>query len=61
MLESEWIDVGSVEELKPKPLQEVLCETTPIALSYKDGTFAAISGVCNHAGGVAPHRGLRPA
>jgi len=51
MPESNWIDVGAVEELTIKPLQEVMCGTTPIALSYKDGNFAAISGVCNHVGG----------
>jgi len=51
MPESNWIDVGSVEELKNKPLQEVVCGTTAIALTHKDGAFAAISGVCNHVGG----------
>ncbi len=51
MPESNWIEVGSVSELKHKPLQEVMCGTTPIALSCRDGTFAAISGVCNHVGG----------
>ncbi len=51
MPEGPWTDVGSVEELRNKPLQEVLCGTTPIALTYKDGAFAAISGLCNHVGG----------
>lgn len=51
MPESHWVEVGTVEELKTKTLQEVMCGTTPIALSYKDGVFAAISGVCNHVGG----------
>ncbi|MGE3151351.1 MAG: Rieske 2Fe-2S domain-containing protein [Nitrospiraceae bacterium] len=51
MPESQWVEVGTVEELRTKSLQEVMYGTTPIALSYKDGTFAAISGVCNHVGG----------
>lgn len=51
MADGRWIDVGAVEELRHKPLQEIMCGETAIALSYKDGTFAAISGVCNHVGG----------
>jgi nitrite reductase/ring-hydroxylating ferredoxin subunit/multimeric flavodoxin WrbA len=46
-----WIDVGPVEELKNKSLREVMIGTTPIALTCRDGSFAAISGVCNHVGG----------
>ena len=51
MPDEQWIDVGSVEELKQQPLQEVSSGRTIIALTYKDGSFAAISGVCNHVGG----------
>ncbi len=51
MPESNWTDVGSVEDLKNKPVQEVMCGTTPVTLTHKDGVFAAISGVCNHVGG----------
>lgn len=51
MAEGQWTEVGEVEELRHKPLQEVMCGKTAIALSYKDGAFAAISGVCNHVGG----------
>ncbi|HMW86537.1 MAG TPA: Rieske (2Fe-2S) protein, partial [Nitrospira sp.] len=46
-----WTEIGLVEELKGKPLQEVVCGNTKLALSYRDGTFAAISGICNHIGG----------
>jgi len=51
MPENRWTDVGSVEELSKKPLQEVTSGKTTIALTYKDGSFTAISGVCNHVGG----------
>jgi len=51
MPDSQWTDVGNVEELKKKPLQEVSFGKTTIALTYKDGLFSAISGVCNHVGG----------
>lgn len=27
-----------------------MCSTTPIALTYKNGSFVAISGACNHIG-----------
>jgi nitrite reductase/ring-hydroxylating ferredoxin subunit/multimeric flavodoxin WrbA len=46
-----WIDVGAADELRRKPLQQVLLGRTRIALVCKDGEFSAISGVCNHVGG----------
>jgi len=51
MAESGWIDVGSVEELSQRPLQQIVRGKLRIALSYRDGEFGAISGVCNHVGG----------
>lgn len=51
MPDANWTEVGGVDELKQKPLQEVVCGKTTLALSYRDGRFAAISGVCNHIGG----------
>ena len=51
MSEPPWIDLGAVEDLKRKPLQQVAAGRVRIALSYRDGQFGAISGVCNHAGG----------
>ncbi len=47
----EWMDVGSVEELSQRPLQQITVGNTRMALSYKDGVFGAIHGACNHAGG----------
>ncbi len=49
--ESDWVDLGEVEALKQRPLQSVMARRTRIALSYRDGRFGAISGVCNHVGG----------
>lgn len=46
-----WIDVGSCEELSQRPLRQLLVGSTRIALTYLNGQFGAISGVCNHAGG----------
>ncbi|HPM42451.1 MAG TPA: NAD(P)H-dependent oxidoreductase [Candidatus Omnitrophota bacterium] len=43
-----WVDLGSVIELKKKRLQEVRLGDTPVALTFKDGVFSAVSGECNH-------------
>ena len=51
MPESQWTDVGSVEELKHQPLQEVACGKTRIALT-EEGThdpLAAAVGTLVHA------------
>ena len=48
-----WIDLGSVEELRDPPLREIKAGTLRIALSYRDGKFGAVSGICNHVGGPA--------
>ena len=46
-----WHDLGPIERLRQTPLQQVRIGRTAIALSYQDGAFGAISGVCNHAAG----------
>ncbi|MEK7425214.1 MAG: Rieske 2Fe-2S domain-containing protein, partial [Actinomycetota bacterium] len=51
MAEPEWHDVGEIETLRARSLQQIVLGRTKIALSCVDGVFAAISGVCNHAGG----------
>ncbi|MBM4378270.1 MAG: NAD(P)H-dependent oxidoreductase [Deltaproteobacteria bacterium] len=48
----DWTEVGAAEELAKRPLQQVTVGgRTRIALSFVEGRFAAISGVCNHVGG----------
>jgi nitrite reductase/ring-hydroxylating ferredoxin subunit/multimeric flavodoxin WrbA len=51
MADSQWHDLGPAAELAQKPLQQIVVGRTRIALSYRDGEFAAISGACNHVGG----------
>lgn len=46
-----WHDLGSAELLKQKELQHIVVGDIPIALSYKDGEFCAVSGECNHVKG----------
>ncbi|MEZ4298690.1 MAG: NAD(P)H-dependent oxidoreductase [Polyangiaceae bacterium] len=51
MADAQWHDLGPVEKLTDRPLRQLKVGRTAIALSYKDGQFSAISGVCNHVGG----------
>ena len=46
-----WADVGAVDELSQRPVQEIVLGRVKIALTCKNGVFGAISGVCNHVGG----------
>lgn len=48
---SNWQKIDTVANVQKKPLQQLEIAGTKIALSYKDGTFSAISGACNHVGG----------
>ncbi len=51
MRDGTWHDVGAAEQLRNQALQTVLAGRTKIALTFRDGEFSAISGVCNHVGG----------
>lgn len=47
----QWQLIGKASELKMKPLQEITVAGKPVALSYHEGVFGAVSGVCLHIGG----------
>jgi len=51
MNEENWHDVGEAAELSKQPLQQILIGRTRIALSFSDGKFGVVHGICNHAGG----------
>src|SRR4051794_9701917 len=51
MEEVSWHRLGPVEHFANSALQQLKIGTHNIALSYRDGEFGAISGLCNHAGG----------
>ena len=51
MNEPQWHDLGPVDDLAARPLQQITVGRTRIALSHHDGVFGAISGACNHVGG----------
>lgn len=46
-----WHDLGPIDSLAARPLQQIVIGRTRIALSCVKGDFAAISGACNHVGG----------
>lgn len=46
-----WHRLGPTRQFASKPLQQLQIGELKIALSYRDGEFGAISGVCNHVGG----------
>jgi len=55
MADEGWVDVGAAAELARQPVQQLMLGRTRVALSFRDGKFGAISGVCNHAGGPLGH------
>jgi multimeric flavodoxin WrbA/nitrite reductase/ring-hydroxylating ferredoxin subunit len=48
---TEWIDLGAVAKLKDPPRRIVTVGNKPVALTFLNGRFGAVSDVCNHAGG----------
>ena len=51
-----WHPLGPVAELRKRTLSQIAAGRVKIALSFDDGKFAAVSGVCNHAGGPLGRR-----
>lgn len=47
----DWHNLGPVSQLRKQSLSQLVIGRTKIALSCVNERFAAISGVCNHAGG----------
>jgi multimeric flavodoxin WrbA/nitrite reductase/ring-hydroxylating ferredoxin subunit len=58
MSDGQWYDLGEAAELARTPLKQVLVGRTRIALSCVGGSFGAINGTCNHAGGPLGHGAL---
>jgi nitrite reductase/ring-hydroxylating ferredoxin subunit/multimeric flavodoxin WrbA len=51
MQQPNWHCLGSALQFANKALQQITIGEQTLALSYRDGEFAALSGVCNHVGG----------
>lgn len=58
MTKSEWVDLGPVAPFQHVPVSEVKVGQLKLALTWQNGEFGAISGICNHAGGPLGQGGL---
>jgi nitrite reductase/ring-hydroxylating ferredoxin subunit len=54
MLEPDWVDIGSNEDLSARPLRRVVIGDQGLAVSFKEGRFGVVANTCNHA--CARHR-----
>ena len=48
---NEWHDLGPVDDFKRQPVREAHIGRARLAITWHNGEFGAVSGVCNHAGG----------
>jgi multimeric flavodoxin WrbA/nitrite reductase/ring-hydroxylating ferredoxin subunit len=46
-----WVDVGAADELARTALRSFKTNNIDIALSFREGTWGALSNACNHVGG----------
>lgn len=51
MPDAQWFDLGPVEKFEERTLSHVIAGRTALAVSWSNGAFGVVSGVCNHAGG----------
>ncbi len=58
MSEKAWHDLGSVEQFQRAPVSEVKVGHLTLAITWQNGEFGAISGICNHVGGPLGQGGL---
>ncbi|HMP90763.1 MAG TPA: NAD(P)H-dependent oxidoreductase [Kiritimatiellia bacterium] len=51
MESQKWHRLGPVGQFTAKTIQQIKVDNVAIALTYRNGEFAAISGLCGHVGG----------
>ena len=51
MSEKSWHDLGTVEQFQHVPVSQATVGHLTLAITWQNGEFGAISGLCNHAGG----------
>ena len=49
--DTDWQDLGLAKDFEQRPVSEVHLGKVPVAITFHNGEFGAISGVCNHVGG----------
>ncbi|MBV1705259.1 MAG: NAD(P)H-dependent oxidoreductase [Hyphomicrobiales bacterium] len=47
----DWVDVGSLDEIRAAGLKPVTARGTALAVSCRGGAIGAVSNACNHVGG----------
>jgi len=45
------LDLGPIEKFTARPLTRAIAGTARVVVTYVDGEFGVLSGICNHAGG----------
>jgi len=50
-MKTDWHDLGPVEHFQQTAVTEARIGTLTLAITWQNGRFGAISGVCNHVGG----------
>lgn len=51
MAQPRWHDLGPADEFSRNPVTPITINRIRLAITFLNGEFGAISGVCNHAGG----------
>lgn len=51
MSKTDWHDLGPEEQFRRAPISEVKVGHLTLAITWQNGEFGAVSGICNHAGG----------
>jgi nitrite reductase/ring-hydroxylating ferredoxin subunit/multimeric flavodoxin WrbA len=51
MPEHPWHDLGAADEFRKRPITPAMAGRLKVAVTFHDGVFGCISGVCSHAGG----------
>jgi multimeric flavodoxin WrbA/nitrite reductase/ring-hydroxylating ferredoxin subunit len=49
--QDDWVDIDAAQSLAQTPLRSCKAKNINVALSFRDGTWGALSNACNHAGG----------
>jgi len=50
-MSEDWVDVGPADALRDGAVHAITVGGRPLTLTWRDGAFGVIDGVCNHAGG----------
>jgi len=58
MSDKSWHDLGPIEQYQDTPVSQAKVDNLTLAITWQNGEFGAISGLCNHVGGPLGQGGL---